>query len=122
MDLLPQNKPMKRTILKTFSVPAAGVTAFFFMMGAITVLLYAAGTVQGFMDSTQLLLLRLAAAWGALLAAASGYGMVLDAVLFVRGRKLRSLGGFLVYLLLGVAGVAVMAAALFIITAAAGNA
>jgi hypothetical protein len=118
MSLLPLKKPTK---LKLFSVPAFGVTVFILLMTIITAFLYAIGTVQGFMDSTQLLLLRLSVIWGALLAAASFYGLVLDIILFVRVGKLRSLGGASVYLLLGITGLAVLTIALSIITMAAGN-
>jgi hypothetical protein len=112
-------KPLK---IKFLAVTAARVTVFFLLMGMLTVFLYAVGTVQGFMDSTQLLLLRLVVFWGALLGVSSFYGLVLKIVAFAGGRELRSLGGVLVYLVLGIIGLAALTAALFIITAAAGNA
>jgi hypothetical protein len=119
MGLLPQKKTSG---FKFAAITAVRVTVFFLFMAILTIFLYAIGTAQDFMDSTQLMLLRLTVLWGALLATASFYGFVLDIIVFIRQRKFRSLGGVLVYLFLGTIGLAVLAGALFIITAAAGNA
>jgi hypothetical protein len=112
-------KPLKA---KFFAVITARVTVFFLLMGILTGFLYAIGTAQGFMDSTQLLLLRLTVWWGALLAVSSFYGLILKIIVFTRNKELRGLGGVPVYLVLGIIGIAGSCAALFIIIAAAGNA
>jgi hypothetical protein len=116
--MLPSVQPLK---IKFFAVITARVTAFFLLMGMLAIFLYLIGTVQGFMDSTQLLLLRLTVLTGALLAAASFYGLVLKLAVFFNNRELRGLAGVPVYLVSGIAGVAALSAALFILTAAAGN-
>ena len=95
---------------------------FFFLMCLLILILYVAGTVQEFIDSTQLTLLRLYVVVGVFLAIASVYGMILDLGRFLRMKKARYLfraGG---YLLLVIFGVATVLAAMFIITVSGGNA
>jgi hypothetical protein len=93
---------------------------FFFLMCFLTVFLYAIGTVQGFMDSTQIMLLKIAAPLGLFLAAGAVYGIVLDFILFFGLKKIRFLGGAGLYLVMGIFG-AVTALGAFFITAAAGG-
>jgi hypothetical protein len=107
---------------KFLTILASRVVLFFFLMCLITLFLYAIGTDQGFMDSTQLALLGIAAIAALMLLVASLYGLVLDLFLFYQNRWLRFLGGAGIYLVLGIFGFAAAAAAIFIITAAGGNA
>jgi hypothetical protein len=107
---------------KFFTILATRVVVFFFLMCLITLFLYTIGTNQGFMDSTQITLLKIAAVLGLMLLAASLYGLALDLFLFFKNHWLRFLGGAGIYLVLGVFGFAAAAVALFIIAAAGGNA
>ena len=98
------------------------VVIFFFLMCLFTLFLYIAGTVQGFIDSTQLFLLRLYVILGIFLSVTSVYGMVLSLARLLKHKKNRYLfraGG---YMLLAIFGVATVLAALFIITVSEGNA
>jgi hypothetical protein len=112
---------------------------FFLLMCLLTVFLYFAGTVQGFMDSTQMMLLRLAAALGFFLAAGSVYGLVMEFALFFwretasgfrggssRGAQIlriaKALGRGMLYLITGAFGAAIALGALFIVTLSQGNA
>ena len=72
------------------------------------------GTVQGFMDDTQFILLKLAVAFGILLLVSSFLGVILDLAFFLSNRKLRYLWGFLLHILFGFFGGSVAAAASFI--------
>jgi hypothetical protein len=94
---------------------------FFFAMCLITIFLYITGTVQGFMDDTQLFLLRLGLGLGILLALSSFYGFVLDLVLFFRKKKIGFIFGAGLYAFLGILGALTAASAGFIISAAEGN-
>jgi hypothetical protein len=107
-------------------------------MCLLTVFLYAIGTIQGFMDSTQMMLLRLAAALGFFLAAGSVYSLVMKFTLFFweetrrqdpasapRGersrrakvlRTVKTLGWGILYLVMGALGTVIALAALFIVT------
>jgi hypothetical protein len=64
---------------------------FFFLMCLLTLFLYAAGTFQGFMDSTQLSLLKLYETLGILLAVTSLCGTAIDFDRFIRIKKMRYL-------------------------------
>jgi len=100
---------------------ASRTVIFFFVMCILTIFLYAAGTVQGFVDSTQFALLRLYVVLGIFLTASSGYGMLIDFGRLFRFRKIRYLlraGG---YMLLVIFGSVTVLAALFIITMSEGN-
>ncbi|AEF81964.1 hypothetical protein TREAZ_0350 [Leadbettera azotonutricia ZAS-9] len=113
------NRPFKYQFL---TILTCRVVIFFFSMCLITLFLYAIGTAQGFMDSTQLVLLRIAAVLGLLLLIGALYGFALDLILYIRNRWLRFLGGGGIYLVLGAFGFAAAAVAFFIIAAAGGNA
>jgi hypothetical protein len=107
--------------IKLFPLFVSRTVLFFLVMCLISLFLYIIGTIQGFMDDTQFFLLRLGIGMGILLVLSSLYGMVLDLVLFFRGRKLRFICGAGVYALLGVLGGVVAASAGFIISASGGN-
>ena len=70
--------------------------------------LYVAGTIQGFIDSTQLFLLKLYEAFGIILIAASFCGVVFDierCIKLKKGRYLFRAGGYLLLVIFGVATV-----------------
>ena len=84
--------------------------------------LYAAGTVQGFIDSTQLSLLRLYVFLGIFLSAASVWGMILELRRLFKAKTLRFLFQAVIYLFFVFFGSATVFAAMFIITISGGNA
>jgi hypothetical protein len=94
---------------------------FFLAMCLITLFLYITGTVQGFMDDTQLFLLRLGLGLGILLALSSLYGFILDLVLLFRKKKIGFIFGAFLYAFLGILGALTAASAGCIISAAGGN-
>ena len=95
---------------------------FLFLMCLLTMFLYVVGTIQGFIDSTQLVLLKLCVVLGIFLAVTSVYGAALNLWRLFNVKKARYLfraGG---YMLLVIFGAAAVLAAKFIITASGGNA
>ena len=95
---------------------------FFFLVCLLTMFLYAAGTVQGFIDSTQLFLLRLYTVLGILLTLSSTLGIILSFGRFFRVKKTRYLlraGG---YIFLAVFGVVTVLVVVFIVAVSRGNA
>jgi len=94
---------------------------FFFVMCLVTLFLYIVGTGQGFIDSTQLSLLKLYSILGIFLVVVSVCGIALDLERFLKIKKKRYLfraGG---YLLLVAFGVSTVLAVMFIITVSRGN-
>ena len=78
---------------------------FFFLMCILTLFLYAAGTIQDFIDSTQLFLLNLYFILGIFMTIASVSGMLLDLNRFSRTKKTRYLiraGGYVFLVVFGV--------------------
>jgi len=78
---------------------------FLFVMCLLTLSLYAAGTIQGFIDSTQLFLLRLYEIFGIFLVATSFFGIVLDIERCVKMKKKRYLfraGGYLLLVIFSI--------------------
>jgi len=78
---------------------------FFFLMCVLTLFLYVAGTIQSFIDSTQLFLLNLYFILGIFLTIAAASGLVLDLNRFSSTKKTRYLlraGGYVFLLLFGV--------------------
>ena len=106
---------------KLLPILASRITAFFFLMCLFTWFLYAAGTVQGFIDTTQLALLRLAVVLGIFLIMASVYGLILLLGRFFREKRFRYLFRSGAYLFLMVFGAITLLASMFIITASTGN-
>ena len=94
---------------------------FFFLMCLLTIFLYAAGTSQGFIDSTQLSLLRLYVILGIFLMTASVFGMFLELSRVLRRKMPRYLlraGGYFLLLVFAILTVLVV---LFIIALSDGN-
>jgi hypothetical protein len=94
---------------------------FLAAMLMLTVFLYAIGTIQGFTDQTQLLLLGLSLAEGLSLAAGSIYGIIFNLWFILRGGASRLLWGTGAYIALGLFGVLVTALSAFILVLAGGN-
>ena len=94
---------------------------FFFIMCLFIIVLYAAGTYQNFIDSTQLSLLNLYVILGFFLITASFFGIFLEIMRMIREKKTRYLlraGGYLFLLLFGILTIL---AVLFIIALSEGN-
>jgi hypothetical protein len=104
-----------------FPVLVNRTVLFFLAMCFINLFLYIIGTVQGFMDSIQLLLLRIAVVSSVLLTLSAFYGFALDLLLFFRGKKMRFILGLWGYAFSGLFGCAMAALAVFIITVSEGN-
>jgi len=110
----PRRKPLivllvKRTVL------------FLSVVCALIIFLYAIGTVQEFLDSTQIGLLRAASSLGLLVAAGAAYGCVLDVWAAVALRNRRFLLGSGAYLLTAALGLAAAAFASGLLAVIAGN-
>jgi hypothetical protein len=112
------SRPEKKTIIE---ILVKRTVTFFFGICLLTLFLYGIGTAQGFMDITQLLLLRLSIVLGLFLGVGSVYGIVLALWLARKGLKLRYIGGIGGYLLLSLFGILVVLIAAFIVVAAGGN-
>jgi len=110
----PRPKPLLVLLVKR-------AVLFLTVMSALSVFLYAVGTAQDFLESTQSGLIRLSALFGLLLAVASSYGFLLDVsyALFLRRRRL--LWGALAYLFSAAFGFTVALAANGILVLTAGN-
>lgn len=87
----------------------------------LTVFLYILGTVQGFMDSTQSILLGFGGILGILLALCSLFGIILNLAAFFKRKKGRYIVSAVISLFSGVFGVSVTMAASFIIVISGGN-
>jgi hypothetical protein len=106
---------------KLLPILVSRTVIFFSFMCLLTLFLYAAGTTQEFVDSTQLSLLRLYTVLGIFLTVGSVCGMALDLKRLIKIKKIRYLmraGG---YLLLAVLGAATVLVVMFIITLSRGN-
>ena len=94
---------------------------FFFIMCLLTLILYLAGTIQGFIETTQLFLLRLYTALGIFLAVISLVGIFLNLLRFFRAKKARYIFRAAGYLLLVFFGLATVLLVMFIITVSEGT-
>ena len=97
------------------------IALFFFIMCFLTVFLYALGTVQGFMDTTQFILLELTVILGVLLTVSSLFGIVLDLTFFLSNRKKRYLGSIFLHGFWGIFGGSMALIAFFFIIVSGGN-
>ena len=78
---------------------------FFLIVGILTLLLYAAGTVQEFTDATQFALLAFYSVLGIFLVITAISGTVLDLTRFISSKKVRYLlraGGYLFLVIFGI--------------------
>jgi len=106
---------------KLFPILVNRTVLFFFLMCLLTLFLYLAGTSQGFIDSTQLNLLKLYSILGIFLTFTSASGVVVDLSRMARTKKAGYLfraGG---YLFLMVFGTVTVLAAIAIIAISGGN-
>jgi hypothetical protein len=103
----PKQKPLLVILVKR-------VVFFFLCLCALAMLLYVLGNFQGFMDSTQTILLRISIATGILLGLGCIYGILLSAWMLFH-KELSYAGSILLYLALGVFGAAMAVAAQFIL-------
>ena len=111
----PQKKPLVAILVKR-------TVFFFFSISLLTSFLYAVGTRQGFMEITQIILLRLLIIIGIFLSIGALYGGILDAGLIIFKGRRRYIMGIVSYLLLVIFGVAISLTASFILVLAGGNA
>ena len=91
---------------KLFAILISRIVIFFFVMCLLTLFLYAAGTAQNFIDSTQFFLLNLYSFLGVMLTASSACGAIMDLRRFIRSKKVHHLFWAFGYLLLAILGVA----------------
>ena len=106
---------------KLLPILVSRTVIFFFLMCIITIFLYLAGTIQGFIDSTQLFLLRLYTVLGIFLSVVSIVGMILNLQRLFRTKKTRYLLRAGVYILMVLFGAATVLAVMFIITVSEGT-
>jgi len=106
---------------KLLPILVSRTVIFFLVLCLLTLFLYAAGTVQGFIDSTQLALLSVYVILGIFLTITSIGGVVINLGRFFRNRRARYLfraGG---YMFLIIFGAATVLGIMFIISVASGN-
>jgi hypothetical protein len=115
---MPSSRPEKKPFI---AILVKRAILFFFLLCVVTAFLYGIGTAQEFMDSTQLMLLRLSVVLGLSLAVGSVYGIALNFWLAFNDRKYRFFTGAGIYILLGIFGALMATLAAFIIVAAGGN-
>ncbi|MDR0567621.1 MAG: hypothetical protein LBG87_00235 [Spirochaetaceae bacterium] len=94
--------------------------SFFFGICLLLVFLYGVGTMQGFMDITQLILLHWIMRIGILLGFTAGYGIILDGIRLFR-RRFRYAGGFAAYALAGLFGFGLAVFGAFMAVLTGGN-
>ena len=106
---------------KLFPILVSRTVIFFFVMSLLTFFLYAAGTVQGFIDTTQLALLRLYSVLGIFLVVSTICAIMINIERFIRLKKTRYFLRAGAYLLITIFSVVTVIAAMFIITLSMGN-
>jgi hypothetical protein len=112
------SRPEKKAVIE---ILVKRTVSFFFGMGLLTFFFYGIGTAQGFMDITQLLLLRLSVVWGLFLGVGSIYGIILTLWLARKGWKFLYARGLGAYIFLSLFGILAAATAALIIVTAGGN-
>ena len=98
---------------KLLSLLVNRAAIFFFLMCLLTLFLYTAGTVQDFIDSTQLFLLNLYFILGIFLIIASVSGFVHDLVRFSNTKKSRYIlraGGYIFLMIFSIVTVLIVSA------------
>lgn len=111
----PDQRPLVGLLIKRGSL-------FLTLVCALAVFLYVVGTRQGFMDSTQLILLRLASLCAIFLIPLCLIGAAMDIpAAFRRPVCLRYLAGAFAYLLLGAVSAALAAGVSFILVLVGGR-
>ncbi len=110
----PEGKPLIVLLVKRAVVLLFGLCL-------LCVFLYGVGTVQGFLDSTQIALLRAASGLGLLLGIGAAYGIALDVGISATLKSPRFLLGAGGYLFLSLVGIIIAGIASFILVAISGN-
>jgi hypothetical protein len=117
---LKSSKLLKREAEKPLIVLLVERTSFFFLiMSFLSAGLYIHGNFNGFMDRTQVLLLRVAVATGICLFLFGTVGLILDLFMIFR-IKLTYAGGFVLYAVISGIGAVIATAALIVLTLAIG--
>ena len=106
---------------KIFPLIVHRTVIFLFVLCLLTLLLYLAGTVQSFLDTTQSMLLSIYITLGIFLAVISIFGALLGIRRFFLHRKARELVQSGVYTLVSLFAVATITLASLIIVASKGN-
>ena len=106
---------------KLLPIIVSRIVIFFLLMSLLTLFLYAAGTGQGFTDTTQLALLKLYTVFGILLIVSSGYGIIVSIGRYIRFKRIKYFIATGTYLLFVILGGGTVVAALAIITLVSGN-
>jgi hypothetical protein len=112
------NRPRKKPLI---ALLVKRTVLFFFFASILLILLYVVGTIQDFMESTQIILLRLLAIMSIFLSIAALYGGLLDIGYFIIKHRRQSLLGILSYVLLIAFGVSISVITSFMLVLAGGN-
>jgi hypothetical protein len=112
------SRPERKTVIETL---VKRTVIFFFGMCLLTIFLYGIGTAQGFMDITQVLILRLIIFFGLFLGVGPVYGIILTLWLTRKGMKARYIRGMGAYLFLALFGILAALVAAFILVTTEGN-
>jgi len=94
---------------------------FLFIMSLLTLFLHVIGTNQGFVDSTQLALLRFYSVLAIFLVTTSIFGIILNTMRYLSQKRLRYIFRAVSYFLLVIYGTITVLAVMFIFTLAAGT-
>ena len=106
---------------KLFPILINRTAVLFFIMCLLTLFLYLAGTIQGFVDETQFLLLKCYTVFGIFLSVASIPGIAIDFYRFLKTKKSRYALRAAGYTFLAVFGTATVFAAMAILAIATGD-
>jgi hypothetical protein len=103
------------------TVIVSRVILFFFFISLLISFFYILGTVQGFMDDTLYILLRIGAIFGILLTVSAVLGFFIDLMFLLAKKKIRYLGIMFLYCFLGFFGGIIVYASYFIMVISAGK-
>ena len=105
-----------------FPVIINRIIMFLFYVCILIVFLYMIGSTQGFLDSTQLFLLRFASLLGLLLSTGSVFGLVYALIQFVKKtQRVQLLRSIIFYTLMMLAGIFLVLIVSFILAVTGGN-
>jgi hypothetical protein len=94
---------------------------FFFFSSLMIILLYVVGTIQEFMESTQLILLRFLMVMSIFLSIGALYGGLLDTGFFFAKRRKHFLWGIVLYFFMIIFGISISIVASFLLVLVGGN-
>ncbi len=110
----PRKKPLIALLVKR-------TVFFFFFFSLLIILLYVVGTIQEFMESTQLILLRILVIMSIFLSIGALYGSILDAGFLIVKHQKQFLLGIILYLLMIIFGVSISLISSFLLVLVGGN-